>query len=149
MFAAVNEQPATDRDYGDGPVLDRVSFSSTGKNDQPVFDERALNGQDLVNIVVGEDITEPEVLSVSLQPILVHRIRTSRKLGRDRPLHLDRRWRQAFILFRLRRKVSALTGAVEPRADCASAWDETALRPRVATPMSALRGSDCSIETVA
>lgn len=65
MFAAVNEQLATDRDYGDGPVLDRVSFRSTGKNDQAIFDERALNDQALINVVPGEDLTEPEVLRIS------------------------------------------------------------------------------------
>ena len=42
MLAAVNEQLTTDRNHGDSPVLDRVSFRSTGKNYQPVFDEGAL-----------------------------------------------------------------------------------------------------------
>ena len=69
MLAAVNEQLATDRDHGDSPFLNRVSFRSTGKNDKPAFEERALNDQALVDVVPGEDFTEPEVLSVSLQPI--------------------------------------------------------------------------------
>jgi len=58
VFTAVNEQLATDRDYGDGPVLDRVSVRITGKYDQPVFDERTLNDQALVNVVPGEDLAE-------------------------------------------------------------------------------------------